>query len=99
MLPPHAARSMHNPFDPGYYTSAELRAFPFARVGENSAISRNCTIIGLENITIGANVRIDGFTSIIAPAGRVKIGSFVQVGIGCVLGGRGGIELADFSSL
>lgn len=90
---------MNNPFDHGYFTSHELRAFPFARVGENSAVARNCTIIGLENITIGDHVRIDGFTSIIAPSGRVKIGSHVHVGIGCVLGGRGGIELGDYSSL
>lgn len=90
---------VENPFDPGYFASAELRAFPFARVGENSAISRNCTIIGLQNITIGDNVRIDGFTSIIAPRGRLKIGNHVHIGIGCVIGARGGIELGDYSSL
>ena len=92
-------RRVPNPFDPGYFISAELRQMGFARVGENSAISRNCTIIGVENITIGDHVRIDGFTSIIAPAGRVRIGSHVQIGIGCVLGARGGIELGDYSSL
>jgi galactoside O-acetyltransferase len=90
---------VQSPFDPGYYSSIELRAFPFARVGENVAISRNCTIIGLENITIGDNVRIDGFTSLIVAAGRLKIGSHVHIGIGCVLGARGGILLDDFSSL
>jgi galactoside O-acetyltransferase len=92
-------RCVQNPFDPGYYISAELRQMGFARVGEDSAISRNCTIIGVENVTIGDHVRIDGFTSIIAPAGKVRIGSHVQIGIGCVLGGRGGIELGDYSSL
>jgi galactoside O-acetyltransferase len=90
---------MQNPFDPGYYSSLELRQLGFARVGENSAISRNCTIIGLRNITIGDNVRIDGFTSIIAPEGKVRIGSHVQIGIGCVLGARGGIEIGDYSNL
>ncbi len=90
---------MSNPFDPGYFISPELRQMGFARVGENCAISRNCTIIGLANITIGDDVRIDGFTSIIAPDGRVKIGSHVHVGIGCVLGAKGGIELCDYSSL
>jgi galactoside O-acetyltransferase len=89
---------MHNPFDPGYYGSLELRQFGFARVGENSAVSRNCTIIGLRNITIGDNVRIDGFTSIIAPEGRVRIGSNVHFGIGCVIGARGGVEILDFCS-
>jgi len=87
------------PFNPGYFTSPELRQMGFARVGENSAISRNCTIVGLANITIGDDVRIDGFTSIIAAAGQVRIGSHVQIGIGCVLGARGGIAMEDFSSL
>jgi galactoside O-acetyltransferase len=90
---------VNNPFDPGYYTSPELRAFGFARVGENSVVARNCTIIGLENITIGDNVRIDGFTSLIAPRGRIKIGSFVHIATGCMLGARAGIDIGDFSSL
>jgi galactoside O-acetyltransferase len=88
-----------NPFDPGYYTSPELRSFGFARVGENSVVARNCTIIGLENITIGDNVRIDGFTSLIAPGGRIKIGSYVHIATACMLGGRAGIEIGDYSSL
>ena len=90
---------MSNPFNPGYYSSDELRSFGFARVGENCVVAYNCTIIGLENITLGDDVRIDGFTSIIAPAGRVKIGSFVHIATGCMLGARGGIEIGDFSSL
>ena len=90
---------MEKPFNPGYYSSLELRSFGFARVGENSAVARNCTIIGLENIVIGDNVRIDGFSSIIAPKGRVKIGSWVHIATGCALGARAGIEIGDFSSL
>ena len=90
---------MTNPFDPGYYTSLELRAFGFARVGEGCLIARNCTIIGLANITIGDNVRIDGFTSIIAPGGRLRIGSHVHIATACMLGARGGIDIGDFSSL
>ena len=88
-----------HPFDPGYYQAEELRAFEFARVGEGSAIARTCTIVGLENITIGAFVRIDGYTTIVAAAGRIRIGDHVHICSGCVLGGRGGIELADYSSL
>lgn len=90
---------MNNPFDPGYYNSFELRSFGFARVGENCIVARNCTIIGLENITIGDNVRIDGFTSLIAPAGKIRIGSFVHIATACMLGARGGIEIGDFASL
>lgn len=88
-----------NPFDPGYYFSPELRAFGFARVGENCTVARNCTIIGLENIMLGDNVRIDGFSSLIAPKGRIVIGSFVHIATACMLGARGGIAIGDFASL
>jgi galactoside O-acetyltransferase len=94
----HKAR-VHNPFDQGYFKSDELRAFGFARVGEGSAIARTCTIVGLENITIGDFVRIDGFSTIIASGGPLRIGNHVHICSGCVLGARGGIELGDFSSL
>lgn len=90
---------MTNPFDTGYYSSAELRAFPFVRVGENSAIARNCTIVGLHNIAVGDHVRIDSGTVIIAAAGALRIGNHVQIGIGCVIGARGGVDLEDYSSL
>jgi len=96
---PAIIRVVENPFNPGYYSSLELRSFGFARVGENCSVARNCTIIGLENIVLGDNVRIDGFTSIIAPNGRVKIGSWVHIATGCALGARAGIEIGDFSSL
>jgi acetyltransferase-like isoleucine patch superfamily enzyme len=90
---------VHNPFDQGYFKSDELRAFGFARVGEGSAVSRTCTIVGLENIVLGDFVRIDGFTTMIASPGSLRIGNHVHICSGCVLGARGGIELADFSSL
>lgn len=90
---------MENPFDPGYFTSDQLRAFGFARVGEGCMVARNCTIIGLPNITLGDRVRIDGFTSVIAPDGRVAIGSHVHIASGCALGARAGIAIGDFASL
>lgn len=93
------ARTVGNPFDPGYYTSHELRAFGFARVGENCMVARNCTIIGLSAITMGDNVRIDGFTSLIAPEGRIAIGSFVHIATACMIGARAGVEIGDYSSL
>lgn len=88
-----------NPFDPGYYTSDQLRQFGFARIGEDCAIARNCTIIGLENITLGDHVRIDGYTSLIAAKGSIRIGSHVHLCSGCMISARGGVELGDFSSL
>ena len=92
-------KSTHNPFDPGYFTSAELRQFGFARVGENCIVARNCTILGLENIVLGDDVRIDGYTTLIAVKGWINIGSHVHICSGCVIGARGGVDLGSFSSL
>jgi galactoside O-acetyltransferase len=91
------------PFNAGYFGTAELRALGFD-VGENVSIAKNCTIIGLggasfRNISIGNNVRIDGFTTIAAASGHLTIGSYVHIGGYCFLACSGGVTLEDFSGL
>lgn len=89
---------MENPFNSGYFTSDELRAFGFKSVGENVSIAKTCNIVGLENITIGDNVRIDAFTSLIA-TGPLAIGSYVHIHSYCQIGARGGVTFEDFTNL
>lgn len=92
--------SNSNPFDSGFYLSPELRRFGFKQVGENVQIAKTCTIVGIENISIGDNVRIDGFCSLIAAgSGFIKIGNFVHIAAYCSLSASEGIELMDFSGL
>ncbi len=55
-----------NPFDPGYYDEHDLKEAGFKATGHNAQIAKSCKIIGLENIEIGNNVRIDEYCSIIA---------------------------------
>lgn len=88
-----------NPFDQGYYGSEELRRFGFGSVGENVSIAKNATIIGLGNITLGNNVRIDGGTVIAAHSGSLALGDYIHIGGGCYLGCAGGITMADFAGL
>lgn len=88
-----------NPFDKGYFRSEELRKFGFASVGDNVQIAKTCTIIGLPNIRIGNNVRIDDNVSIIAAKGQVTLGSYIHIGGGSYLAGTGGITLSDFSAM
>jgi galactoside O-acetyltransferase len=90
---------MQNPFDPGYYASEELRSFGFGEVGENVQIARNCTIIGLPNISIGDNVRIDGNTSLVAPNGYLKLGSYIHIGGYCHLIAAEDLAIGDFSGV
>ncbi len=88
-----------NPFDPGYYHEDELRDFGFKSVGRDVRVARNCTIIGLENISLGDHVRIDGFTAMIAAHGAIEIGSHVHITLHCLLAGGGRLVMEDFSGL
>lgn len=90
---------MENPFQPGYYSTDELRQFGFAAIGENVSISKACNIVGLENIAIGNDVRIDAYCSLIAVGGSITLGSNIHIGGYCHLAGRGGITMGDFSGL
>ncbi|MGL9735577.1 MAG: hypothetical protein ACR5LF_07755 [Symbiopectobacterium sp.] len=70
------------PFNISYYTDDELRSFSFKHLGKNVQVAQSCNLIGLENISLGNNVRIDGFTTIVASgAGFLNIGSYVQIGV------------------
>jgi acetyltransferase-like isoleucine patch superfamily enzyme len=89
---------MESPFDWGYYRSHELRAFGFKAVGENVSIAKTCKIIGLENITLGDDCRVDDFTALIA-TGPLVIGNRVHIHSYCQIGSRGSVTLDDYSAL
>lgn len=92
--------SINNPFQTEYYTENELRNFGFRSVGTDVKIAKNCTIIGLSNISIGDHVIIDAFCSIIASGeGTLSLGSYIHIGAFCHLLANDGIEIRDFSGL
>lgn len=86
-------------FNLGYSTDADLTSVGFGSIGRNVRIARNCTIVGMQNIHIGDNVRIDGPTVLSAGNGHIRIGSYIHIGGMCFLAGAGGIDLEDFSGL
>lgn len=88
-----------NPFLPGYWDETDLARFGFKSVGKHVQVAKDCTIVGVQNISLGDHVRIDGPTLLSAASGYIHIGSFVHIGGGCSLGGGGGITLEDFSGL
>jgi galactoside O-acetyltransferase len=93
------SNTLPNPFNQGYFESDELRKFGFKSVGDNVKIAKNSTIIGLNNISLGSNIRIDGNVVIAAYSGSLTLGSYIHIGGGCHLSCAGGIVLADFSGL
>ncbi|MDI3439568.1 acyltransferase [Erwinia sp. V90_4] len=86
--------------NPGYYSGKQLREIGFKSAGENVRVAKNCTIVGLGNISLGDHVRIDGFTTIIAPEeGYLTLGSYIHIGSHCTLLASAGIVMRDFSCL
>lgn len=91
---------MENPFQPGYYNESELRDFGFGSVGRNVLVARNCTIVGLANIFLGDNVRIDGYSTLVAtPNGRIELGSYIHIGGYCFMSASHPVRMGDFSGL
>ncbi|MFJ5508456.1 acyltransferase [Pectobacterium jejuense] len=89
-----------NPFNVGFFTENELASFGFKSLGKNVCIAKNCTILGLGNISIGSNVRIDGYTTIIASEnGFLNLGSFIHIGGYSLLSAGAGITMNDFSGI
>jgi acetyltransferase-like isoleucine patch superfamily enzyme len=87
-------------FDPGYYTDEDLKNAGFKSLGQNVAISKNCTILGIHNISIGDNVRIDSYCSIFATgSGYLTLGSYIHIGGYSSLSAGSGIVMGDFSGL
>ena len=91
--------SKKNPFDSGYYRTNELKGFGFKKIGKNVMIAKNCTIIGLNNISLGNNIRIDSNVVIVANSGYLKLESYIHIGAGCYLGCGSGITFSNFSGL
>lgn len=87
-------------FGPSYYTEGDLAEEGFRQIGRNVRIARTCTIVGVENISLGDNVRIDGYCTIVAAGrGYLRLGSFIHIaGNTAMLAGEG-IEIEDFSTL
>lgn len=87
-----------NPFDHGFYESEQLRNMGFRAVGDNVKIAKNSTIIGLKNISLGNNIRIDANVVIAAASGDLVIGNYIHIGAGSHLACVGGIRFEDFSN-
>lgn len=88
-----------NNYNSSFLSNLELKKINFKKIGKNVLISKNILIVGAKNISIGSNVRIDAFTSLIAPKKELKIGSYVHIGAYSYLAGTEGIELKSFSGI
>lgn len=79
-----------------FYTRKEIELLGFNSIGENVLISKKASFYGIENISLGNNVRIDDFCIL---SGKIKIGSNVHISAYCALYGAYGIELENYTGL
>lgn len=84
----------------GYWTEHDLAGEGFRRLGRNVRIAPTCTVVGAASISLGDDVRIDGYCTLVAAgATGIQIGANVHLGGYCALLGAEGITMADFSTL
>lgn len=62
-----------------YFDSNDLIELGVKFVGENVRISKDSVIVGLDNISIGSNVRVDSYNTILAGRNELIIGSNVHI--------------------
>jgi len=80
-----------------FLSKDELQVIGFKSIGENVLISRKASFYGVENITIGNNVRIDDFCIL---SGKIDIASNIHISAYCALyGGTAGIFIKDYSGI
>tara|TARA_A100000164_G_scaffold311025_1_gene288865 strand:+ start:423 stop:932 length:510 start_codon:yes stop_codon:yes gene_type:complete len=78
-----------------YLTNNDLIKYKFDSLGQNVKISKNATMIGEKNISLGSNVRIDDYCIISVKEGNLKIGNDVHIGGQSYLGCGGGLVLGN----
>jgi len=85
---------------PGYYDENDLRGEGFKSLGRDVRVAKNCTIVGVGNVSFDDYVRIDGYCTITATGdGEVTFGAFSHLGSYGYLTGSEGIEIGDFCGL
>jgi acetyltransferase-like isoleucine patch superfamily enzyme len=79
-----------------FYSKEELKTIGFKTIGENVLISRYARFYGVENISVGDNVRIDDFCIL---SGNISIGSYVHIASFVALYGQCNITIEDFAGI
>lgn len=85
--------------DDSIYSKEELLKIGFKSVGDNVLISKKVSLYGVNNISIGSNVRIDDFCLLTGGKGGIKIGSYIHIAAFCYISGQGGVEIKDYCNI
>lgn len=80
-----------------FYNEEELKKVGFKKIGKNVLISKKASFYGVDNISIGDNVRIDDFAIL---SGKIELGNNIHISAGVMLfAGDVGIFLDNFTTI
>jgi len=86
-------------FDTHYWNEAELRDAGIGSVGFNVRVSERATVVGLANIHLGSNIRVDSYVSLLCGRGPLQVGDNVHIEPSSSLVSHHGVEIGNYCTI
>ena len=90
---------MKNKLESHYLDENELSDLGIASVGKNVRVSEDAILIGLENISLGSNIRIDSYNVILSKRGKFVVGNNVHIEPSSSIVAHFGVEIGNFCTI
>jgi len=87
------------PLQSRYFDEAELRAFGIWNVGTNVRVSQHATFVGLQNIYLGSNIRIDSHVVIVSGRATLTVGNNVYIEPASSIVTHFGVEIGNYCTI
>ncbi len=85
--------------DPGYFTSNDLADIGLKGVGKNVLVARDAIFVGLQNIELGNNIRIDSNVTLAVARGFLRISDYVHIGGATHVNCTGGVSIGKYVAI
>lgn len=82
-----------------YLNENDLRKLGIKSVGSNVQVSEHATIVGLQNVTLGNNIRIDSHVVILSRRGQFSVGNNVHIEPSSSIVAHHGISIGSYCTL
>jgi len=82
-----------------YLNEHDLRKLGIKGVGTNVQVSEHATIVGLANVTLGSNIRIDSHVVILSRRGEFSVGDNVHIEPAGSIVAHRGVKLGSYCTI
>jgi galactoside O-acetyltransferase len=82
-----------------YFEEDELRGFGIGSVGTNVRVSEHATLVGLQNIHLGSNIRIDSHVVILSGRGTLTVGNNVHIEPASSIVTHFGVKIGNYCTI